>query len=129
MKSLIVFLSALVLSSGIAQAKEYEVQKKAGEYDVVVTLDKSTPIVGRNSMEIGIKDATGKPVTDAKVVVDYNMPAMPGMPAMNYKANAEAKGDKYIATMDLSMPGSWNVSIKITRGEKKTTVKFNVDAR
>lgn len=129
MKRFLAFLSILVLSAGIAHAKDYEIQKKAGEYDVVVKLDKSTPIVGKNNIEIGIKDTSGKYVIDAKVVVNYTMPAMPGMPAMNYKANAEVTGDKYMATMDLSMSGSWNVLIKITRGEKTATVKFNVDAR
>jgi len=119
MKNLLVLLSVLVLSSGIAQASDYEVRKKAGEYEVSVKLDKSNPVVGANNMEIEINDESGKPVTDAKVVVDYTMPAMPGMPAENYKANAEAKGDRYTATMDLSMSGSWNVSIKITRRGKK----------
>ena len=67
-------------------------------------------------------------MTDAKVRIEYSMPAMPGMPAMNYKADAELKGYEYKAKMNLSMSGAWNVAVKITRGGKTTTVKFNVDA-
>jgi len=76
-----------------------------------------------------VKDAGGKAVTDAKVLVEYSMPAMPGMPAMNYKADAQLKGDAYKAAMNLSMSGSWNISIKVTRANKTQTAKFTVDAK
>ena len=62
------------------------------------------------------------------------MPAMPGMPAMHYKEAAVVSGNTYKAVMNLSMAGSWNIEVKIKKGEKsgkdgKTrTVKFNVDA-
>jgi hypothetical protein len=31
--------------------------------------------------------------------------------------------------VNLSMSGSWNVAVKITKGGKTSTVKFNVDAQ
>ncbi|OGW21769.1 MAG: hypothetical protein A2Z82_00235 [Nitrospirae bacterium GWA2_46_11] len=129
MKKLAVFTLILLLIAGIAYAKDYEAKKKAGEYDITVKIDKNPPIVGDNNMEIEIKDVSGKYVTDAKVKVEYSMPAMPGMPAMNYKDDAELKGNEYKAKMNLSMSGAWNVSVKISRGGKTTTVRFNVDAR
>jgi hypothetical protein len=129
MKKLVVFTLILLLIAGIAYAKDYEVKKKAGEYDVEVKIDKNPPVVGDNNIEIEVKDAAGKYVTDAKVKVEYSMPAMPGMPAMNYKADAELKGNEYKAKMNLSMSGAWNIAVKIIRGGKTTTVKFNVDAR
>lgn len=129
MKKLAVFTLILLLIAGIAYAKDYEVKKKAGDYDVTVKIDKNPPVVGDNNISIEIKDASGKHVTDAKVKVEYSMPAMPGMPAMNYKADAELKGHEYKAKMNLSMSGAWNVAIKITRGGKIATAKFNVDAR
>ena len=128
MKRLTVVTLILLLIAGIAYAKDYEVKKKAGEYDVVVKIDKNPPVVGDNNIEIEIKDASGKYVTDAKVKVEYSMPAMPGMPAMNYKTDTELKGYEYKAKMNLSMSGAWNVVVKITRGGKTTSVKFNVDA-
>lgn len=128
MRKLAIFTLMLIFITGIAYAKDYEVKKKAGEYDVEVKIDKNPPVVGNNNMEIEIKDAAGKYVTDAKVKVDYGMPAMPGMPAMNYKNDAELKGNKYKATMNLSMSGSWNIAVKITRGGKTASAKFSVDA-
>ena len=114
---------------GVAYAKDYEVSKKAGEYTVDISIDKNPPVTGNNNMEIAIKDGAGKMVTDAKVVVEYSMPAMPGMPAMNYKADAALKGDKYKATMNLSMAGPWTVAVKITRADKTQSARFTVDAK
>ncbi|MBP1711489.1 MAG: copper resistance protein, partial [Deltaproteobacteria bacterium] len=102
---------------------------KAGEYTVLVTIDKNPPVTGKNNMAVGIKDAAGKDVTDATVVIDYGMPAMPGMPAMNYKAGASLKDKRYVATVDFSMSGPWSVSIKITRAGKTQSVKLNVDVK
>jgi hypothetical protein len=122
-------LTALFLVGGVVHAKEYEVSKKAGEYTVEVKIDKNPPVVGDNNMRIEIKDSANTYVTDAKVRVDYSMPAMPGMPPMNYKTDAEIKGNEYTAKMNLSMSGPWNIDIKITRGGKTTTTKFTVDAK
>jgi len=129
MKKLGFMVLVLLLVAGIAYAKDYEVKKKAGDFDVQVAIDKNPPVVGDNNVKIEIKDSAGKYVSDAKVVVDYGMPAMPGMPAMNYKADAELKGNEYKAKMNLSMSGSWNVAVKITRAGKTSTMKFTVDAK
>lgn len=135
MKKIALFLSSLIISlslimiSGTAFAKDYEVKKKAQGYEVKAKIDKNPPVVGDNNIAIEIKDDKGNYVTDAKVRVDYSMPAMPGMPPMNYKADAVLKGDEYKATMNLSMSGPWNIAIKIIRSGKTTTVKFNIDAR
>jgi len=52
---------------------------------------------------------------------------MPGMPAMNYKANAELKDNTYKAKINLSMTGSWNLAVKITKGGKTASMKFSID--
>lgn len=129
MKKIASVTMVLLLLAGIAYAKNYEVKKKAGGYDVVATLDKNPPVAGDNVIAIVVKDASGKAVTDANVKVEYSMPAMPGMPAMNYKADAKLAGSEYKATMNLSMSGSWNVAVKITKGGKTSTMKFSVDAQ
>lgn len=129
MKKIAFVTLILLMIAGIAFAKDYEVKKKAGEYDVEVKIDKNPPVVGDNNIEIEIKDATGKYVTDAKVVVEYSMPAMPGMPPMNYKSDASLKGNEYRAKMNLSMSGSWNIAVKITRAGKTSMMKFTVDAK
>ncbi|RJQ44817.1 MAG: hypothetical protein C4538_09465 [Nitrospiraceae bacterium] len=130
MKRLLVMtLSLIFVLAGIAVAKDYEVTKKAGDYDVEVKIDKNPPVVGDNNIEIEIKDAKGGYVTDAKVVVEYTMPAMPGMPPMNYKADTKLDGYEYKATMNLSMAGPWNIVVKIVTGDKTSKMKFSIDAQ
>ena len=129
MKRLVMAFIILLLAVGLVYAKNYELTKKAGEYTVLVTIDKNPPVTGKNNMAVGIKDAAGKDVTDATVAIDYGMPAMPGMPAMNYKAGANLKDKRYVATVDFSMSGPWSVSIKITRVGKTQSVKLNVDVK
>jgi hypothetical protein len=128
MKQILLSLLGLVLAAGPIYAKDYEVTKKADDYTVLVKIDKNPPVMGENNLTIEIKDAAGKNVTEAKVKVDYGMPAMPGMPAMFYKTDAELKGTLYKAKMNLSMAGSWNITIQITQGDKVRRAKFNVDA-
>ena len=127
MKRFTTALIILFLVVGLVYAKDYMVMKKAGSYTVEVKLDKNPPITGPNKMEISIKDDKGVNVTDAAVVVEYVMPAMPGMPAMNYRAKAELNGSRYLANVNFSMSGAWAVNIKITRAGKTQAVKLNVD--
>lgn len=129
MKKLMVIAVVALLAAGVAYAKDYEVAKKAGEFDVVVKIDKNPPVTGDNGVTVSVKDAAGKAVKDAKVVVDYSMPGMPGMPPMNYKADAAPKGDVYGANMNLSMAGPWNITVKITAGGKSGSMKFTIDAK
>ena len=128
MKKILTFVIILLLVVGFAAyAKEYMVMKKAGSYNVHVMMDKNPPVTGQNKMEISVQDAAGANVTDATVNVEYSMPAMPGMPAMNYKTKAELSGSQYLANVDFSMSGAWNINIKITRAGKTQSVKLNVD--
>lgn len=114
---------------GTAPAADYTVKKTAGDYTVDIRMDKNPPVVGANQVEIALADKAGKAVADAKVQVVASMPAMPGMPAMENKADAKLDGAKYKAKIDLSMGGSWNMSVRITRGGKTDTARWTVDAR
>ena len=129
MKRLALIICVIFLAVGLVYAKDYEMTKKAGDYNVQVTIDKNPPVTGNNNIAVGIKDGTGKDVTDATVAIDYGMPAMPGMPAMNYKSGTSLKNNRYVATVNFSMSGPWAVTIKITRGGKTQSVKLNVDAK
>ena len=106
-----------------------KLRKKAGEYTALIKIDRNPPITGKNNMFIELKDGGSKAVTEAAVAVDYGMPAMPGMPAMNYKTSAAAHGNVYHAVLDFSMSGAWTVTIKITKAGKTQTVKLNVDVK
>lgn len=122
----VIALVAICLSS---YAKDYEISKKAGDLEIQVKIDKNPPVTGINKMDIAIKDSKGITVADAVVAIDYGMPAMPGMGAMNYKANTKLKNDHYLATINFSMAGPWSINIKISRGGKTQTVKLNVDIK
>ncbi len=129
MKKIAILPVILLLMAGITYAKNYEVTKKAGEYTIFVSIDRNPLVVGDNNIAIAVKDASGKDVSDAKVKVEYSMPAMPGMPAMNYRTDATPNGNLYQAKMKLGMSGSWNVAVKTLRGGKTATMKFSVDAQ
>lgn len=128
MKRLIILIVGIFLLTGIAYGKDYEVKKTVDGYEVMARIDKNPPSTGKNNITVTIMEG-GKPITDAKVMVNYSMPAMPGMPPMDYKTEAELKGKEYRATMDLSMAGPWNISIRITRGDKTSVMKFSIDVR
>jgi hypothetical protein len=117
-----------VLIVGVAFAAN-TITKKAGDYTVEFTTDKNPPVMGKNNVDVTVKDKAGAAVKDAKVIVEYSMPAMSGMPAMNYKSTGELKGDKYVAVIEPSMAGSWNIVVKITKGGKTDTAKFTVDVK
>lgn len=127
----IALLFSIILFIGVifGCSKGYEITKPAGEYNVSITLDKNPPVAGDNQMTIMIKDASGKAITDATINVEYTMPAMPGMPAMDYTAEPMVRGTAYHTTLNLSMSGAWNIAVKITRHDKTELVNFNVDAR
>ncbi|OHE23964.1 MAG: hypothetical protein A2Z43_03300 [Syntrophobacterales bacterium RBG_19FT_COMBO_59_10] len=129
MKRWVLAVMVFFLVGGLAIAKDYEVTKKAGDYTVVVKIDKNPPITGDNNMSVTIKDAAGAEVKDAKVAVEYSMAAMPGMPAVKVKTDAELKGGEYKAKLNFSMAGGWSIAVMINRGDKKAQAKFNVDVR
>jgi len=117
-----------MLLVGVAFAAN-TITKKAGDYTVEFTTEKNPPVTGKNNVDVALKDKSGSVVTDAKLVVEYSMPAMSGMPAMNYKSTAAVKGDKYIVVIEPSMAGSWNLTLKITKGGKTDTAKFTLDVK
>ena len=129
MARLLGFTLILICLASAAHAKGYEATKKAGGYEVEIRIDKNPPVVGDNNIEIEIKRAGGKCVTDAKVLVNYYMPPMPRMAPMNYKTEAKLKKEKYKATMNFIMSGPWYIAIIINHEGKISTTKINVDAQ
>jgi len=129
MKKIAVVILVFLLSAGIVWAKEYEVQKKAGDLNVVVKMDRSPAVMGENGVSVAVRDSAGKEVTDAGVKIEYSMPAMPGMPAMNYGSALALNKNTYQGKLNFSMSGPWNVVVKIVRGGKTVSTKFSVDVQ
>ena len=129
MKKIALVVLSLLLSAGIVWGKDYEIQKKAGELSVVVKMDSSPAVLGDNGVVVTVKDAAGKEVTDAGVKLEYSMPAMPGMPAMNYGAVLALNKNVYQGKLNFSMAGPWNIAVKIMRGGKTVSTKFSLDVQ
>ena len=129
MKKSVAVTVVFLLIGGLAIAKDFTVTKKAGDFTVMVTMDKNPPATGDNNLTVALRDRAGAEVTDAKVSVEYSMPPMPGMPPMNYKSPAELAGKQYKAKLNFSMSGSWNITVRMVRGGKTSVAKFTVDAR
>jgi hypothetical protein len=129
MKKVTILLLVVLLVAGAAWGKNFEVTKKVDDFTVKVEVDKNPPIVGDNNLTLTIKDSTGKNIIDANVKLEYSMPAMQGMPAVNYKAEAALKGNEYRAKVNFSMAGGWNMIIQITQAGKVKKVKLNVDVK
>ncbi|MBP1747516.1 MAG: copper resistance protein [Deltaproteobacteria bacterium] len=125
-----VMIVALILLAVVVMAcsKSNEIKKKAGDLDVSIVMDKNPPVTGSNEVTIRIADPSGKPVTGARVKYSYSMPAMAGMPAMDYSANAVPQGNAYRATVNYSMPGSWNNELTIVTDQTRS-VRFTIDVK
>ena len=127
MKVLPVLALTLLFTAALAHARGYEAQKTVEGYEVVIRIDKNPPVLGDNQIEVEIKDASGKNVKDAEVLINYYMPPMPRMVPMNYKVDAKLKGDTYRAKMVLIMSGPWAIVTKITHQGKRHSVKVSID--
>lgn len=92
-------------------------------------LTRNPPVLGRNDVKVEIKDASGRPVSNAVVSINYFMPPMPGMPPMNYTVPAPLKGSEYTATMDLIMRGPWNIIVKGIVAGKLLRMTVVIDVR
>jgi len=129
MTKLVLSILTFFLMTGPVFAGGMEIKRKVGVYDVEVRLKRDPPVVGDNPIEIEIKDADGKCIADAKVMVNYYMPPMPRMAPMNYKIDVPLNGRKYETTMDFIMAGPWYIAIILKRDGKSLRTRFSVDAQ
>ncbi len=80
------------------------------------------PASGDNTFEVTVTQPDGSPVTDATVEAVFSMPAMPSMnmPAMRSTAALPHQGSgRYRGDGQLSMSGTWNVIVTVSRGAEE----------
>ena len=91
------------------------------------------PKAGENAIEVAVKRPDGSPVTDATVTTAFSMPAMPSMnmpPMRSDVALAYVAEGIYRGTGHLSMAGTWNVTVAVSRaGQQIGVKKFSVIAK
>jgi len=127
MSTLSKILLVLTLSFGLMQAAAFEKDAKFRTTKVHISSDKPLT-TGSNTLVLSITKK-GEAIKDAKVKVRAFMPAMPGMPAMESKAEAKSLGNgKYKTTVNLAMSGTWQLHIFITPSYgKKSRVKTSLN--
>lgn len=87
---------------------------RSGPYFLGVTVQPQTPRVGENTLTVRLRNTDGKPIIGARIRAVAEMPAMGAMPAMQAPAEmAEIEPGVYRGTFDLSMEGSWPLSLAI----------------
>jgi len=102
-------------------------------FDIALTSKPSPPRTGDNAFEVVVKDAAGKPVTDAEVSVQFFMAAMPAMKMPEMKNTVALKHTKegvYSGTGKVMMAGSWDATVSVKRaGKEIASKKFPINAK
>ena len=126
--------AAIALAITIAiplQAAAQSAATKKPTVDIMLTSKPSPPKTGDNTFEVMVKDAAGKPITDAEVTAMFFMPKMGAMPEM--KNNVTLKHQKegtYVGTGQVMMAGKWDVTVMVKRAGKEIgSKKFPVTAQ
>lgn len=105
----------------------------AGQVTVTFATEPDPPKAGDNSVVVTVKQPDGTPVTDGSVTAVFSMPAMPSMnmPAMRSEAMlAHQGGGTYRGTGQLSMSGTWNVTVSVSRsGQELGSARLSVVAK
>ena len=98
----------------------------AAGVDITLRIQPDPPKAGENQLEVTIKDASGMPVDDAQVSVQFYMPAMPtmNMPAMRNEVKLTgAGGGVYRGTGQIMIAGRWDTTVTIARGGQRVGSK------
>jgi hypothetical protein len=105
----------------------------AQRLDISLRPQPDPPRTGENMLEVTVRDADGKPITDADVTVTFFMPAMPtmNMPAMRNQAKLPpVGGGVYRGAGQVMMAGRWDVTVTVTRaGQQIASQTFPVTAK
>ncbi len=128
-KGIVPVLLFFLFFIGSGFASEYEVRKKAGEYSVLMAINRNPPVAGDNELKVRVIDSFGKPIYDAVVGAEVSMPPMLGMPMMLLRFKTKLSGDLYTGRVTFCQSGAHNIELKITRNGKVQKVKYNVDVR
>ena len=99
--------------------------------DIMLTSKPSPPKTGDNTFQVMVKDASGKPITDAEVSAEFFMAKMGNMPEMkNTVTLKHQKEGTYAGTGQVMMAGKWDVTVKVKRAGKEIgSKKFPVSAQ
>lgn len=108
-----------------AKLPENTAVQKVGSLNVSLALSPYPPVGFQESnFGITLKDEQGQAISDASVVLDLTMPAMP-MPSNQVEAKYSDNG-LYQGTGRFTMRGLWRIEVIIQRGGAKQSAFFDV---
>ena len=103
------------------------VTARASGFALRAALDPDPPAMEGNALVLEVRDASGKPVDDAKVEVLYDMPAMGAMSEMKGSASIEHQGEgRYRAKFDLPMGGSFALKTSVVAPSGSAKQDFTI---
>lgn len=104
-----------------------------GSLDITFRSQPDPPRTGDNTLEVSIRDGSGRSITDASVSVTFFMPAMPAMnmPAMRTETTLSHAGNGvYRGIGQVMMAGRWDVTVTVVRnGRQMGARQFAVVAK
>ena len=123
---------ALTCSTSFARPQTGGGAQAKPAVDIMLTSKPNPPKTGNNTFEVMVKDAAGKPVTDAEVTALFYMAAMPAMKMPEMKNTIALKHQKdglYSGSGQVMMAGKWDVTVTVKRAGKEIgSKKFPVTA-
>jgi Cu(I)/Ag(I) efflux system membrane fusion protein/cobalt-zinc-cadmium efflux system membrane fusion protein len=109
-----------------------EMSSNSEQVSAELTTDPNPPHKGKNTIQVKLTAADGKPLSGAEVGVTFHMPGMPdmGMAEMNSNAGLNDRNNGiYSGQLDLGSGGIWQVTITAAQGGKPIlTKRLNVTA-
>jgi hypothetical protein len=115
-----------------APAVSSSAAESTGSVSIEFRVQPDPPRAGENRLEVDVRQADHAPVLDATVTVVFSMPAMPSMnmPAMRSTTTlTHDSSGLYRGVGSLSMAGTWNVAVTVSRGDQELGQKrFSVVA-
>ena len=127
------FVVGGVVALMVAVAAHVGAQAQKPALDISFKTTPNPPVTGKNTVEVAVKDAAGKPITDADVSATFFMAAMPAMKMPEMKNSVVLKHVKdgtYSGAGQVMMAGNWEVTVAVKRSGKEIgSRKFPVTAK
>lgn len=102
-------------------------EKITGDLKLRISTEPEPAKVGDSTLRIEVKDARGRPVTNATLILEYTMD-MPGMRIDKAQVSHTGEG-VYKAKIRFTMAGPWGVTVSVQRpGQREVRERFTVNA-
>ncbi|HEX8110342.1 MAG TPA: efflux RND transporter periplasmic adaptor subunit [Kofleriaceae bacterium] len=99
----------------------------AAGLSIDTSIEPDPPRENGDRAHVLVRDAQDKPVSGAKVRLEYDMPAMGTMQAMHGGVDASEDGPgRYTIPFDLGMGGSWTISIHVKTASATATARYTL---